>query len=134
MSSSNALPACSEAQLKQIVDSSGMGEQGKANMSSVVGDLVKYQEQYGVNAVFFMAACATESGWGNGWDLIDPSTYNWMSVKGTRNGGYIDRNGTSWNKYNSFSDAAEAFFELITNNAQDGYYFGQGKFSNCVQA
>lgn len=56
-----------------------------------------------------MAACATESGWGNGWDLIDPSTYNWMSVKGTRNGGYIDRNGTSWNKYNSFSDAAEAF-------------------------
>lgn len=129
MSSSNALPACSEAQLKQIVDSSGMGEQGKANMSSVVGDLVKYQEQYGVNAVFFMAACATESGWGNGWDLIDPSTYNWMSVKGTRNGGYIDRNGTSWNKYNSFSDAAEAFFELITNNAQDGYYFGQGKYT-----
>lgn len=127
MSSPNALPACSEEQLKQIISSSGMGSQGESNMSSVVSDLVSFQEQYGVNAVFFMAVCRAESGWGSGWDLIDPSTHNWLSVMGDENGGYIDRNGTSWNRYNSFSEATEAFFKLISKTG--GYYFGSGRYT-----
>lgn len=122
MSASNALPACNADQLRNIVNSSSSTDQGKANMLSVVDDLVKYQEQYKVNAVFFMAVAYAESGWGANWDLIDSSTYNWVSIKGSNNGGYVDRNGTSWNKYNSYSDAAEKWFALISG----GLYFGEG--------
>lgn len=127
MTSSNALPACSEAQLKQIVENSEMSEKAKANMMSALPNLVEYQSKYKVNAVFFMAVVKSESTWGTGWDLIDPSTYNWCSIKGTKNGGYKDRNGTSWNKYNSFGEAAEDFFALIARDG--GYYFGAGKYT-----
>lgn len=123
MSNLKALPKCNETQLKQIINNTDINQEGKDNMLSVVSDLVKYQEKYKVNAVFFMAVVMTESSWGTNWDYIDSSTYNWTSVKGSNNGGYIDRNGTSWNVYSSFSDAAEAWFELISSST----YFGAKK-------
>lgn len=126
-SNTNSLPVLNEEQLTQIVNNSDATQQGKENMLSVVPDLVRYQEQYNVNAVFFMAVAFAESGWGVGWDLIDPSTYNWISIKGSHGGGYIDYNGTSWNVYTSYSDAAEYFFDLISD--PDFVYFGAQKYT-----
>lgn len=126
-SNTNSLPVLNEEQLTQIVNNSNATQEGKENMLSVIPDLVKYQEQYKVNAVFFMAVAYAESGWGVGWDLIDPSTYNWISIKGSHGGGYIDYNGTSWNVYTSYSDAAEYFFNLISD--PDFVYFGAQKYT-----
>jgi len=119
-------PVLDEQGLKDAVNKSNLSEQAKQNLLSVIPDLVKYQEQYKVNAVFLMAVARTESSCGTDWDYIDPSTYNWLSVKGTRNGGYVDRNGTSWNKYSSFSEASEEFFKLISGSSN---YFKGGKIS-----
>lgn len=125
ISNSNAIQTCNEEQLKQIVNKANVSQQGKDNMMSVIPDLIKFQEKYKINAVFYMAVIMAESSWGSDWDLIDPSTYNWGSVKGSNNGGYVDRNGTSWNVYTSFSDAAESWFELISGNT----YFGSQKYT-----
>lgn len=126
-SNTNSMPVLNEEQLTQIVNNSDVNQQGKENMLSVVPDLVKFQEQYKVNAVFFMAVAYTESGWGSNWDYIDPSTYNWISIQGSNNGGYVDYNGTSWNVYTSYSDAAEYFFKLISD---PGFvYFGGQKYT-----
>lgn len=127
MESSTALPECTEEQLIEMINNSNASQKGKDNMLSVVSDLVSFQSKYKVNAVFFMSVVKAESGWGTGWDLIDESTYNWVSIKGTANGGYVDRNGTSWNKYNSYSDATEAWFRLISNPS--GSYFGSQKYT-----
>ena len=123
----NAANVLDEAGLTAAISNSDMGSQAKQNVLSVVPDLVRLQNTYKVNALFLIAAARTESGCGTGWDLIDPSTYNWLSVKGTANGGYIDRNGTSWNKYSSYAEASEAWFKLISNSG--GSYFGSGKYS-----
>lgn len=123
MTSPNALPACSEAQLNQIVENSSMGEQGKANMKSAIPDLVKFQKQYNVNAVFFMAVCQWESGWGTSTGYIDmQATHNWCSIMDFDGGGYVDQNGTKWKIFSSFGEASEGFFSLISG----GTYFGSG--------
>lgn len=123
----NSLPKLNEEQLRQIVNNSDSSQEAKNNMLSVIPDLVKYQDKYKVNAVFVMALIQAESGWGTGWDLIDPSTYNWASILGNLNGGYIDRNGKSWNKYNNFSEATEPLFQMISD--PKGYYFGNQKYT-----
>lgn len=123
---SNSMKVLSESELNKIIEKSDVSDRGKENMKSVTADLVKYQEKYGVNAVFVMAIIRAESGWGIGWDLISPTTYNWASIRGNLNGGYIDRNGQSWNNYNSYSEASEAVFKLI---AESGYYFGAQKYT-----
>ena len=123
---SNSMKVLNESELNKIIEKSDVSDRGKENMKSVTADLVKYQEKYGVNAVFVMAIIRAESGWGIGWDLISPTTYNWASIRGNLNGGYIDRNGQSWNNYNSYSEASEAVFKLI---AESGYYFGAQKYT-----
>ncbi|MBQ3407921.1 MAG: C39 family peptidase [Clostridia bacterium] len=122
----NAANVLDEAGLTAAVTNSDLGEQAKQNVLGVVPDLVRLQDQYKVNAVFLIAAARTESGCGTGWDLIDPSTYNWLSVKGSENGGYVDRNGTSWNKFSSYAEATESWFKLITGS---DYYFKAGKYT-----
>lgn len=115
MTSPNALPACSEAQLNQIVENSIMGEQGKSNMKSAIPDLVKFQKQYNVNAVFFMAVCQWESGWGTstGGAIDMQATHNWCSIRNDQGG---------WRTFSSFGEASEGFFSLISG----GKYFGSG--------
>ena len=113
---SNSMKVLNESELNKIIEKSDVSDRGKENMKSVTADLVKYQEKYGVNAVFVMAIIRAESGWGIGWDLISPTTYNWASIRGNLNGGYIDRNGQSWNNYNSYSEASEAVFKLIAES------------------
>lgn len=116
LSNSNSIPECTQAQLTQIIKNSSATEEGKNNMLSVVPDLIRLQKEYNVNAVFFMAVALKESTWGTDW-VIDSSTYNWCSVKGSENGGYIDSEGTSWNKYSSFADSTQAWFELISGES-----------------
>lgn len=127
MADSNALPACTEEQLTQIINSSKMSQEAKNNMLPLVSDIIKYQNEYKVNAVFYISVVRKESGWGTDWAAIDSSTYNWASVKGAINGGYIDGSGTSWNKYLSFADATEKWFTLISN--AEGGYFGSGLYT-----
>lgn len=129
MTSPNALPACSEAQLRQIVEKSGKSEKAKATMLSEVPNLVEYQSKYKVNAVFFMAVTLAESTWGTGWDYLDPSTYNWFNLTGHTNGGYIDRYGKSWNKYNSLDEATEDFFAAISGSNGNSAYFKAGRYT-----
>ena len=122
----NAATVLSEEDLKKAVNNSTLSDAAKQNVIDVIPDLVRYQEQYHVNALFIIAVAKKESTCGTCWDLIDPSTYNWLSVKGNANGGYVDRAGTSWNKYGSFSEASEAWFKLISSG---GPYFRDGKVS-----
>lgn len=124
-----AARVCTEQELTEMVNNNAsLSDEAKQNLLSVVPDLVTYQETYHVNAVFAMAVVKAESGCGTGWDLIDKSTYNWLSIMGSYNGAsYVDRNGTSWKKYSSYSEAMKDFFDLISK--PDGYYFGSGKYS-----
>ena len=120
----NAATVLDEEGLKKAVNNSNLSDEAKQNVLSVIPDLVRLQDQYKVNALFLIAAAKVESGCGTGWDYIDPSTYNWLSVKGNANGGYTDRNGTQWCKYSSYAEACEYWFKLITGSP---YYFNAGK-------
>ena len=110
-----SMKALNESQLKEIIEKSDMPNEGKENMKSISADLVKYQEEYKINAVFVMALIKLESNWGTEWGVIDQSTYNWASILGTLNGGFIDKYGKSWNKYNNYSEATENVFKIIAN-------------------
>lgn len=96
-------------------------------MLSVIPDLVKYQDQYKVNAVFIMAFLKEESDWGTVEELVNSNTYNWGFIYGNLNGGYIDKHGNSWNKYNSFSEATEDLIKIISDS--NGNYFGKQKYT-----
>ena len=85
------------------------------------------QEKYQVNAVF--AACVTiaESGGGESWAAISPSTHNWFSIKGSYRGhSYVSptKNKGPWRSYPSFEAAVYDFGDLIANGK---YYYRQGK-------
>ena len=101
----NAATVLDEEGLKKAVNNSNLSDEAKQNVLGVIPDLVRLQEQYKVNALFLIAAAKVESGCGTGWDYIDPSTYNWLSVKGNANGGYTDRNGTQWCRYSIYAEA-----------------------------
>lgn len=122
-----SLPKLNENQLKQIVNNSDATQEAKDNMLSVIPDLVKYQDQYKVNAVFIMAVIKVESDWGTAKEIVDSNTYNWAIIYGNLNGGYIDKLGQSWNKYNNFSEATEDLIKIIANS--NGNYFGQQKYT-----
>ena len=124
---SDSMPVCNEEQLTKMINNSDATQDAKNNMLSVVSDLVKYQNEYKVNAVFFMAVAKTESGWGTAWDKIDPKTHNWISLPGTKGGGYTDYDGKTWNSYSSYSEATKDWFELISDTK--GYYFGSQKYT-----
>ena len=102
--------------------------QGARNLVGAADAFMQIQNEYGINAIFAASVAIKESGAGTAWDLIDSSTYNWMSTQGSRGGGYKDRNGTTWNRFSSFSEATLAFGELISGEST-GNYFGKGYYS-----
>ena len=95
----------------------------ETNLINTLDAIYEVQETYHVNAIFTIAVAVQESSAGTNWDLIDPSTYNWMSLTGS---GYVDRNGTSWKSYLDFSSATRDFGDLIANR---GPYFREGNYS-----
>lgn len=102
--------------------------QGASNLVGAADAFMQIQNEYGINALFAASVAIKESGAGTAWDLIDPSTHNWMSTQGSRGGGYKDKNGTTWNRFSSFSEATLAFGELISGESS-GNYFGKGYYS-----
>ena len=95
----------------------------ETNLLNTLDEIYEVQETYHVNAIFTIAVAIQESSAGTNWDLIDPSTHNWMSLTGS---GYVDRNGTSWKSYLDFASATRDFGDLIANR---GPYFSQGNYT-----
>lgn len=112
-------------QIEQIIKKKYSG-QAQANLLGSLDAFMKIQNEYCVNAVFAIAVIQNESSAGTNWGLIDKSTYNWASITGKKGGGYVDKNGTSWNIYSSFSDATMGFGDLIANGS---YYFKAGNYT-----
>lgn len=108
-------------QLEKAIKSSYNGDIQK-NLLSCVDDFMYIQENNKVNAVFAAAVTIIESSGGTNWAAIDPSTYNWYSIKGSYNGN--SKNG--WRAYSSFNEATRDFGDLIANGA---YYFKAGKYT-----
>lgn len=122
-----ALKELDKNQIKEVIENYFTVEDTKNNFLGVIDSLVRVQEQYKVNAVFIMAIIQKESSGGTGWNLIDESTHNWASIKGSYNGAsYTDRNGTNWRKYNSFSEATEDLGKLI---GESGPYFSENRYT-----
>ena len=89
---------------------------GRENIMDNIDSFMDIQSKYGVSGVFGASVTLTESAGGTAWDLIDPSTYNWVSIKGgnVEDGtGWMDRQGTVWRNYNSFAEAIDHFGRLI---------------------
>ena len=59
---------------------------------------------------------------GTGWAAIDPSTYNWYSIRGS----YNENSKDGWRAYSSYAEATDDFGDLIANSA---YYFKNGKYT-----
>ncbi len=119
----DAIPTLTKAQLKQAVDSCFSGK-AHDNYIAELDGFIEMQKKHKVNAAFAVAVAQTESTGGSNWDLISSSTNNWYSIQGSHGGGYVDRNGTSWNSYKDFTEATDEFGKLIEEN-----YFPQGKIS-----
>ena len=113
--------------LKEIL-ATYSNKQGASNLVGAADAFMQIQNEYGINALFAASVAIKESGAGTSWDLIDSSTHNWMSTQGSRGGGYKDKNGTTWNRFSSFSEATLAFGELISGES-NGNYFGKGYYS-----
>lgn len=97
-------------------------EDRKVNLVKESKNFIRMQTKYNVSAVFAVAVTITESGGGTDWAAIDPSTYNWYSIKGSYNGN--SKNG--WRAYSSFEEATYDFGDLIAN---EDYYFKDGKYT-----
>lgn len=112
-------------QLEEIIRKTYKDTDGKQkNLLGALNSFYKIQSERHVNAVFAMAVTIQESNAGTSWNYIDKSTHNWMSVMGQS--GYTDKNGNTWKKYESFSEATEDFGRLIeTNNS----YFAGGNIT-----
>ena len=93
--------------------------QKRKNLLGALDSFYKIQTEWHVNAVFAIAVTIQESNAGTSWDYIASYTHNWVSYKGS---GYIDRNGTSWKSYSSFSEAIEDFGKNIAT--KDCYFAG----------
>lgn len=112
-------------QLEEIIKKTYKDTDDKQkNLLGALDSFYKIQSERHVNAVFAIAVAIQESNAGTSWNYIDKSTHNWMSVMGQR--GYTDKNGNTWKKYESFSEATEDFGRLIeTNNS----YFAGGNIT-----
>ena len=97
-------------------------EETRKNLLSCVDDFIYIQENNKVNAVFAVAVTIIESSGGTNWVAIDPSTYNWYSIKGSYNG----NSNNGWRVYSSFNESVRDFGNLIANGS---YYFKTGKFT-----
>ena len=86
------------------------------------------QTRYGVDPLFAAAVTITESSAGEANTSLVQNAYNWVSIKGSKNGGFAF-NGSLWNKYSSYADAIEGtsgFADLMANGS---YYFNAGKYT-----
>lgn len=104
--------------LKAAITKSYSGNAQK-NLLSCIDEFINIQKDKKVNAVFAIAVTTIESSNGTNWNAIDPSTYNWFSIKGSYNG----QSYNGWKKYSSFNVAVEDFGNLINGS----YYFKAGK-------
>ena len=96
--------------LIDAINSLNIPSKGKENLLGQVDKFLETQDKYKVNAVFSMAIPITESSAGTNWSAIDPSTYNWISI----------RSGSGWKNYSGYGEAIEDFADLIANR---GPYF-----------
>lgn len=85
------------------------------------------QSEYGVDPLFAAAVTMTECTAGTNQTDLVKNAYNWVSIKGSKNGGYI-YNNSSWNKYSSYSDAISGKKGLGDLIANGDYYFRNGKY------
>lgn len=121
-----ALKPLTKDQLKTAIDEVYTSNQeAHDNYISCLDTFIEIQSEYKVNAAFAVATAQNESSGGTAWDLISADTYNWFSFTGTVGGGYVDRKGTSWDKYSSFNEATEYFGQYMTGSN----YFGDGRYS-----
>ena len=90
--------------------------EGYDNITANANTFLDMQTKYHVSAAF--AACVTiaESSGGTEWAAIDPSTYNWFSIKGDYNG----KSKGGWRDYPNFATAIMDFGDLIANS--EDYY------------
>ncbi len=123
---SGAARTVTKDELLKIIDGYNCSEAAKKNLKDNVGAFIDAQENYKVNAVFLMAITIKESSAGTDWNLIDSSTYNWMSMKGTaKKGSYVGQSSGSWRKYASFAECTDDVAYFISTS---GSYFGGGKY------
>lgn len=108
-------------QLENAINKSYSGRV-ESNLLSCVDDFIYIQNTNKVNAVFAVAVTIIESSGGTNWAAIDPSTYNWYSIKGSYNG----NSSGEWRAYPSFNAAVRDFGDLIANGS---YYFKAGKYT-----
>lgn len=94
-------------------------QEGIKNIESAMDAFMKIQNEYNVNAIFAIAVVINESSAGTNWNLINPNTYNWYSVK--------DGSG-NWKTYSNFSEATIDFGGLIGGIGGRGMYFRLGKY------
>ena len=113
--------ALTKQQIEEIISKRFSGE-AYNNLMSAIDVFIEIQNRYHVNAVFAIAVAQKESSCGVNWAAIDPSTYNWYSIKGDYNGNSID----GWRKYPSFKEAVNDFGKLIGTSS---YYFGGGNIT-----
>ena len=107
--------------LKSVIEKISSGDR-KDNLTKEADNFIGMQKEYNVSAVFAVAVTIVESGGGTDWAAIDPSTYNWYSIKGDYNGN--SKNG--WCAYSSFKEATYDFGDWIANSR---HYFKNGKYT-----
>lgn len=116
-----ALEALSKSQIQEIISKRFSGA-AYNNLMSAIDAFMEIQNKYHVNAVFSIAVAQKESSCGVNWAAIDPSTYNWYSIKGDYNGNSLN----GWRKYPSFKEAVNDFGKLIGTSS---YYFAGGNIT-----
>ena len=114
--------------LRKAVEGFFKNEAAKKNILSNLDAYMEIQNTYNVNAVFAIAVAQMESNCGTNWNLIDESTHNMYSIKGSYNGNsYVDSRGTHWCSYPSFKENILEFGDLIANDST--YYFQAGNYT-----
>lgn len=116
-----ALEPLTKQQIEEIISKRFSGN-AYNNLMSAIDAFMEIQNKYRVNAVFAIAVAQKESSCGVNWAAIDPSTYNWYSIKGDYNGNSLD----GWRKYPSFKEAVNDFGKLIGTSS---YYFAGGNIT-----
>lgn len=119
--------------LIDAINSLGISQDAKTNLISQVDTFLNIQNIYHVNAVFCAAVPIVESSAGTAWDLISPVTNNWVSIKGTKGGGYVDIKGTSWNVYSNFGESSMDMAELMLKDGMPYFDAGNNTVSTIAE-
>lgn len=105
--------------LIEAIKSLGLSAKAQQNLVDNVDAFLEMQSTYHINAAFAISIAIAESSAGTNWAAIDPSTHNWMSIRGDYNGQSID----GWRNYPNFKEATLDFGNLVSGNT----YCGSGK-------